>query len=672
MTDRACGRSLLNDKLKFVVHRIRRRVETTFLPFPSQIKSLWSKAGSVARRLAAKDLAKPRSRRMTVAICIVIFLVAVGVRLFQWQDNRPILPRVFQGMVEHHKANARLLLKGDVGGFIKGPAPPGDANILTYPPGYPIVTAAVFKLAGDSDRSMRIFQIVCDAAAAVLLFFLALELLSFKASVIAGMLAALSPQLAYYSLILIPDSLVTLPILCAVYLLVRGLKQDSLLAVVGAGAAIGLSCWLRSNALLLAPFLGLLLVLMLDRARRWRYAGALVGATLLVIAPITIRNLVVFHHFIPLSLGAGQMLNVGITDYDKERRFGLPGTDIETVTSEAAASGRQDYADSLFGGNGIERDRQRTSRAIAVIRSHPIWFAGVVLQRAASMLKFERVHTVSPQPAVTHTLNIPADMKPVSTLGPTDFIARLPMDASLISVTTDAGTARTESQDLQSEALSASFAVEKNSDYLLRLPVKVEQGNVVISVTGPDQAEVYGVTPVLHALETLPGVGQQTYVVQIPFVSRDAGSAHVVIENEKRRPAPTVMEIGQMELFKLGPASLVWTRYLRAIIHFAQKFFVTAWMVPLAFIGAILLWLTLPSRHPKGGGDGGPPLQIPLAVPLALLLAVPLYYLTAQSFLHTEYRYVMAIQPSLFVLVAASLDLIANLFVRTWSRITGR
>src|SRR6185436_4036829 len=262
-------------------------------------------------------------------------LLAIGVRLFHWQDNRTLFPKLFTGMVEHYHSNARLLLRGDVAGFMTGPAPPGDANILTYPPGYPIILAVVFKVFGESDAAMRLFQILCDAGSAVLLFLIAAELLPIKTAGFAGALGALSPQLAYYSLILIPDSLTTLPILLAIYFVIRAKKSNSFRAVVAAGILVGVSCWLRSNALILAPFLAVVLLITIDRARRWRYALTLVAATILVIAPITIRNLVVFHHFIPLSLGVGQMLNFGITDFDRERRYGLPGTDIEIVTREA-------------------------------------------------------------------------------------------------------------------------------------------------------------------------------------------------------------------------------------------------------------------------------------------------------------------------------------------------
>ncbi len=544
-------------------------------------------------------------------------------------------------MIEQHKFNARLLLKGDIATFKAGPAPPGDANILTYPPGYPIIMATVFRLFGDSDTSMRAFQIICDAAAAVLLFFVAAELLPTKLAAIAGALAALSPQLAYYSLLLIPDSLATLPILLALYFIIRSQKRNSFPAIVAAGALVGVSCWLRSNALLLAPFLAVLLLIITGPGRRWRYGAAFIGAFILVIAPITIRNWTVFHHFIPLSLGAGQMLNVGISDYDRQRRFGLPGTDIETVMTEAERYQRPDYARSLFGGNGIERERDRTARALAVVRSHPIWFAGVILRRAALMLKFERVAIVSAAPAVTHSLNVAEDMKPAWSKVPKDFVSSgmATQSQAQISVAADGQVLRIESADLRSgnQIVSMPIAVEKNNDYLFRLPVKVDQGNVAISITSADQKQIYGSTPVLHRLETLPGFEQPTFTVQIPFVSRDVDSVRLVIGNDSRGPVPTVVDVGRMELFRLGPASLLWTRYLRLVIHLVQRFFVTAWFLPLALIGGILL---------KGAGYGRF---------LAILLAIPLYYLAAQSFLHTEYRYVMAIQPPLFILVAATL-----------------
>jgi len=119
---------------------------------------------------------------------------------------------------------------------------------------------------------------------------------------------------------------------------------------------------------------------------------------LLAVAPLTLRNAVVYGHFIPVSLGAGQTLVEGIADYDRERRFGLPETDAGLTQLEASEAGRPEYAAALFKPDGIERDRWRTRRALKVIRENPVWFASVMLRRAGSMLRLERTPLATTAP----------------------------------------------------------------------------------------------------------------------------------------------------------------------------------------------------------------------------------------------------------------------------------
>ncbi|MEO7971062.1 MAG: hypothetical protein ABI698_07180, partial [bacterium] len=116
----------------------------------------------------------------------------------------------------------------------------------------------------------------------------------------------------------------------------------------------------------------------------------LLCGALLIIAPLTIRNAIVYGKFIPVSLGAGQTLIEGIADYNSDGSLGLPQTDMELIRGEAETAHRPEYASSLFTPDGIERDRARLARGLAVIRAHPIWFAGVMIRRAASMLRLER------------------------------------------------------------------------------------------------------------------------------------------------------------------------------------------------------------------------------------------------------------------------------------------
>jgi 4-amino-4-deoxy-L-arabinose transferase-like glycosyltransferase len=425
---------------------------------------------------------------------VLVFAAALGVRLLCRRDVRFETWKVQTAVTENYKHLARLLGRNGAASFFDPASETNDPDLLGHPPGYPAVLALVYRVFGEGDAAAQIFQIVCDSLAAALVFLIAAELLTFGVGVLAGTLVALAPQFCWNSALLLPDTLAVLPVLTALYLLVRAERGHAVLKALGAGVLIGVSCWLRANALLLAPFLILLVPFLFARGGRLRPSLALLGGALLAVAPLTLRNAVVFGHFIPVSLGAGQTLVEGIADYDPERRFGLPDTDMELIRMEAEEQGRPEYASSLFSPDGIERDRRRTARALAVVRAHPIWFACVMLRRAASMLRLER-------------------------------------------------------------------------------------------------------TPLASTAEVAEG----------------------------------------------------WTRGPRLAVRAAQKLFITAVFLPLYLLGLIVLALARRRR------------------PLAALLAVPLYYLCVQSALHTEYRYVLAVHYSLFIVAAAALHHAVLVARRMWS-----
>jgi 4-amino-4-deoxy-L-arabinose transferase-like glycosyltransferase len=336
-------------------------------------------------------------RRKIVAAALV-FIAAFGVRLLCWNDVRFEVGAVQTSVTENYKHLARLLRENGAASLFDPTSTTNDPDLLGHPPGYPAVLAFIYSVFGESDAAVQIFQIICDALAAVLVLLIAAELLPFGVAVIAGLLCALAPQFCWNSVLLLPDTLAVLPVLLAVYMLLRARVRPLILKLAATGALIGVSCWLRANALLLAPFLLLALPFLFERGRRLPYTLALIAGAVLTIAPLTIRNAVVFRHFIPVSLGAGQTLVEGIADYDTERATGLPDTDIELQRQEAEDYGRPDYASSLFTPDGIERDRARLARGAAVIRSRPFWFASVMVRRAASMLRLERTPLASTAP----------------------------------------------------------------------------------------------------------------------------------------------------------------------------------------------------------------------------------------------------------------------------------
>lgn len=542
------------------------------------------------------------------ALILVLFLFALGVRFLTWQDNRRDISKVQTSVTEGYKDSARQLASGDLKLFAS------DINHMGHPPGYPILLAAIFKTFGDSNTAIQFIQILMDAVAVVLIFLIALELLPVAAATLCGLLAAISPQFAYFTVALLPDSLVVPPILLAVYLLVRGRKNPSLVNFALAGALIGVSCWLRANALLLPFFLALLTPLFVQRGKRLHPATVLIGGALLVIAPITIKNAIVFRSFIPLSLGAGQTFLEGIADYDERNRFSIPKTDLGIMRQEAEWFGNPEYAELLFGHDGVERDRMRVKRGLDVVGSHPFWFASVVAQRGLASTRLDPVPVLNPESPVAY--DIPS-------FAVNEQWLRLKGDRSKYS----------------NLHVSEALNVKPNTDYAFQLPLKLESGRVQIKITDHEQKRVLASTGV-DLIEGVPASEQPNLNLAVLFSSTGHTQVRSSIANFAAEES--VVLVGTSRLVELGPSSYQWLRYVRQPLGFLQRFFKTAWVLPFAVIGLIMLarkrdWQSL-----------------------VILLAVPAYYLVVQSTLHTERRYVYIIHFFFLVLVSEALWKIAT------------
>ncbi len=499
-----------------------------------------------------------------------------------------------------YKEEAQFLLAGDLTSFVRGSRSEPDPMILTHPPGYPILIAIVYKIGGNSDRALRLFQIACEAVAAVLVFLIAARLIPCSAAFLAALLAAVAPQLAFRSLLILPDSLAALPLLAAILVMLKAVDDRSLQKMVLAGALIGISGWLRADSLLLPLFLCATLALLLPRGQRRRHALALIGGAAIVIAPLTIRNALVFRSFVPVALGTGVTLCEGIADYDVEQRFGLSATDDGTNAQEARWANRPDYAAELYRPDGIERERGRVARGLSVIRSNPVWFAGTMGRRMLTMLKYEPVPIISAEPTVSHSLEITKDT-------PLVWSERLSESPQLITV-------------------------RPNFDYVLTIPVRIEQGRASITVRRVDRPKILASAALPDSIERLPHTNAYAPSIQIPFVSPDDDQVQLVIEN-----AESILEIGSAQLNELGPAAYLWTRYPRMLVKTFQKLFVTRYFLPLTILGVVLL--AVYRRK----------------VALAMILTVPLYYLFSHAPLHFEYRYILPVYFFWFMLVGLAI-----------------
>jgi len=587
-----------------------------------------------------------RSARARVGICLLIFLVAFGVRLLSWHDTRLEVGKVQTVVTGDYKRVARMLMQGGLASFLSSPPPAEDVNaLLAHPPGYSILISLIYSVFGESDTALQFAQILFDGLAAVVAFLIVAELFTTSAAFIAGMLAAVSPQFAWNSVLLLPDSLAGLPILIAVYCLARAARNPRLVTLITTGALIGISCWLRANAMLLTFFFAAAALLLVKRERRWRFSLAVIFGTLLIVLPLTIRNAIVFHRFIPLSLGAGQTLLEGIGDYDREGRFGIPHTDMGIMKMESEELHRPDYYATLFKPDGVERERWRLTRGFGVIRRHPFWFSGVMVRRAGSMLRLERSRLISTDPPVSHSLVVD-NLRPVWTNSPAELLAHGVVSPQTRAVFTTNGEALVltgDSDNYGEQFLSSSIPVRQSSDYVFTVPVKIERGRMKIGVRD-SSGRVYSST-IVETQETKSPEDQPVLQIQLPFIATKDEQVRIALSNEASNPPNPVAQVGPIELFELGPARFLWTRYPRLLVHGIQRLFLTAVVLPLAIIGLGLLIIRRASRA------------------LIILSVVPVYFFCVQSIVHTEYRYVLAVDYFLFALAAVSVSWVGHLLM---------
>jgi 4-amino-4-deoxy-L-arabinose transferase-like glycosyltransferase len=268
---------------------------------------------------------------------------------------------------------------------------PLRTDAAVYPPGFPLWLALIYKLTGNRNAAeVQKIQWILDSLSVFLIVAIGITAFGYRAGLAAGVLAALAPLLALAGATPLADSPTSWLVLGAVLLFLIALKRQQSLAALAAGLLLGLSCWFRSNAVLL-PLCWIISLCFWETVWRNRLtlgAAVLIGFAV-VLAPLVIRNGVAFGVFTPTGLGAGTNLWEGIGETERAQEFGAVFGDAELIEKERAELGVSKNADfDLYYPDGVARDRERARKAFAVIRAHPIWYAGVMLRRMVGVLKY--------------------------------------------------------------------------------------------------------------------------------------------------------------------------------------------------------------------------------------------------------------------------------------------
>src|SRR5260370_14826278 len=164
--------------------------------------------------------------------------------------------------------------------------------------------------------------------------------------------------------------------------------------------------------------------------------------------------------------------------------------------------------------------------------------------------------------------------------------------AAKAALSSDGQTLRIESDETKygDQFVSSSIGVEKHHDYLIRLPLKLEDGRVMVKVTNGTRAQLLA-SENIDLREEFEGPDQPVTNAAIPFGTGDESQVCVTVANNAPESSRSIAELGRLELFELGPSSHEWMRYVRFPIHIFLIFYVTAAIVPFVILGiAVLLW----------------------------------------------------------------------------------
>lgn len=176
-------------------------------------------------------------------------------------------------------------------------------------PGYPLFMALTTKVFGEYGRLViLLFQVVALYLTSIVIFHLARKIFNCSTGILASLILPLMPgveDLAVYEFG--PPIFAALMISISVSLIIRCLDDVSIRRGILSGFILGLSCLLYASVMLFIPLsiLFLLITMRPYSAVIGKTAFAILFTAIIVVSPWTIRNFLVFGHFIPMKTGLG-------------------------------------------------------------------------------------------------------------------------------------------------------------------------------------------------------------------------------------------------------------------------------------------------------------------------------------------------------------------------------
>ncbi len=183
------------------------------------------------------------------------------------------------------------------------------APTAQWPPGYPLVLAALFKVFGHSIGLAKLLNVALGTATVLLAYLIGKRVFSGAVGLVAAFALALFPSQVWWPTLLLSETLATFLVALIAYLVLATLGRRSWWPAVVIGALIGFTSLVRGETVLLAVPLA---VVWIVAHRSWRtglrYGGLTLLATGLVILPWVVRNWIQMDYPILISTGSAENL----------------------------------------------------------------------------------------------------------------------------------------------------------------------------------------------------------------------------------------------------------------------------------------------------------------------------------------------------------------------------
>jgi 4-amino-4-deoxy-L-arabinose transferase-like glycosyltransferase len=314
-------------------------------------------------------------KQLLVGIVVAAILVRVPIA-FMMGDEVTVLPGIHDQV--SYDALARSLLAGQGYSFTENSYPFTPANTPTahWSFVYPLYLAGIYSITGYHPLVARLVQgIVGGMLICLLVYLIGRRTVSEEVGIVAAALTAVYGYFIYYNAALMTETFFIVLVLCALYLSLELKEKPTLARWIWLGLALGLAGLLRQTILLFVPFLLLWLFWELKKARiHWWYFTLPVIIIVILILPWTIRNYLVYDHFLLLNSNAGYAL------------YASNNPDLATDWRNEAVV--VPVPPELAGQNEAELDRALTRKAIDIIVADPIRYLWLTLDKTLEYFKF--------------------------------------------------------------------------------------------------------------------------------------------------------------------------------------------------------------------------------------------------------------------------------------------